>query len=152
MPIEGWEDFLLSHSGLPGPRGNLELAFAVAELGTPAFFQSCLRYDPLIAPVNHPAEFVCFCGVLGLGRLAAEGDSSNIPIIRRYASDPRWRTREAVAMALQCVGRQDMDRLLEISEDWIAGSWLEKRGAVAGLAEPDLLKDPEHVRKILVLF
>ena len=27
-----WEPFLLEHSGLPGRRGNLELAAAVAEL------------------------------------------------------------------------------------------------------------------------
>jgi len=29
--LPAWEPFLLERSGLPGPRGNLELAAAVAE-------------------------------------------------------------------------------------------------------------------------
>ncbi len=29
--LDAWEPFLLERSGLPGPRGNLELAAAVAE-------------------------------------------------------------------------------------------------------------------------
>lgn len=152
MPFEQWEGYLLENSGLPGPRGNLELAYAVADLGAEAFFLGCLRFDPVAAPVNHPAEFLAFCGVLGLGRLLAEGDESHLPTIRKFASDPRWRTREAVAMALQRVGRQDLGRLMEIARDWSAGTWLEKRGAAAALAEPDLLNDPIHVRKVLDLF
>ena len=136
----------------PGPRGNLELAQAVAEVGTPGFFNRCLRFDPASAPVNHPAEFLVFCGVLGLGRLMAEGDFSHLPTLRHYASDPRWRTREAAAMALQNLGKHDLGRLMEIAKGWSEGSWLERRGAVAALAEPVLLTDPEHVRRVLDLF
>ena len=32
--LDDWEPFLLRESGLPGPRGNLELAAAVSELGS----------------------------------------------------------------------------------------------------------------------
>ena len=31
--LDNWIPFLLKESGLPGPRGNLELAYAVAEEG-----------------------------------------------------------------------------------------------------------------------
>ena len=31
--LTDWEPFLLKHSGLPGPRGNIELARAAAEEG-----------------------------------------------------------------------------------------------------------------------
>jgi hypothetical protein len=31
LPAEAWPDYLARHSGLPGPRANLELAAAVAE-------------------------------------------------------------------------------------------------------------------------
>ena len=34
LPAADWETYLLAHSNLPGPRGNLELAAAVADLGT----------------------------------------------------------------------------------------------------------------------
>ncbi len=42
-----------------------------------------------------------FCGVLGLGRMVAEGKREYLQQLRHCASDPRWRTREGVAMALQ---------------------------------------------------
>ena len=33
-----WRDYLLEHSGLPGPRGNLELAQAAAAEGSEELF------------------------------------------------------------------------------------------------------------------
>ena len=56
--------------------------------------------------------------------------------LRPFASDPRWRLREGVAMALQRLGKQDMRRLLAAMQDWSTGNWLEKRAAAAALAEP----------------
>ena len=99
-----WDEYLLEHSGLPGPRGNIELAQAVALEGTLELFQRYLNYSADIAPVNSPYEFLAFCGALGLGRLLAEGDIALLQTMRRLASDPRWRMREAVAMALQQLG------------------------------------------------
>lgn len=37
--LEYWDDFLLQESGLPGPRGNIELAKAVAEEGDEGKFE-----------------------------------------------------------------------------------------------------------------
>lgn len=37
--LETWQPFLLAESGLPGPRGNMELAKAVAEEGDEALLQ-----------------------------------------------------------------------------------------------------------------
>ncbi len=34
--LDDWEPYLLAESGLPGPRGNIELAQAVAERGDEA--------------------------------------------------------------------------------------------------------------------
>ncbi|MDP3046010.1 MAG: hypothetical protein Q8O07_00840 [Chloroflexota bacterium] len=68
-----WDDFLRRESGLPGPRGNLELAAAVARAGTEAQFRRFAALDAGTAPTNTPGEFLAFCGVLGLGRLVAEG-------------------------------------------------------------------------------
>ena len=151
--IQNWEPYLLQESGLPGPRGNLELAQVVADLGDRALFERFLAYTPDIAPVNDPHEFLAFCGVVGLGRLLAEGNDQLLEKIRTYACDPRWRMREGVAMALQRLGRVDMPRLLAAMENWMEGSssgnWLEKRAAAAALAEPVLLHNPQDARHAL---
>jgi hypothetical protein len=147
--LDDWDDYLRAESNLPGPRGNLELAHLVADLGDRNRFEHLLSFDPLRAPVNSPDEFLAFCGVEGLGRLIAEGQSDLWPILRTFASDPRWRTREAVAMALQRVGQADMDLLLDKMEDWATGNWLEMRAAAAGLAEPVLLHDEHYTMRAL---
>ncbi len=147
--LADWEPFLLAESGLPGPRGNLELANVVADEGNEPFFRRLLRYDAEQAPTNTPQEFLAFCGVVGLGKLLAEGKSRVLKDIRKRASDPRWRVREAVAMALQRWGRRDMPALLQEMKGWAKGSRLEQRAAVAALCEPDLLRRKEQVRGVL---
>jgi hypothetical protein len=150
--LPDWEPYLLQESGLPGPRGNLELAQVVADEGDRALFERFLANTPEIAPVNDPHEFLAFCGVVGLGRLLAEGDGKVLDQLRPYASDPRWRLREGVAMALQRLGKRDMPALLKAMEDWSLGTWLEQRAAAAALAEPALLHDLEdalHALQIL---
>lgn len=147
--LKDWDAFLLQESGLPGPRGNIELGQAVADEGDLALFQRLLTFTADRAPVNTPEEFLAFCGILGLGRLLAEGHWEHLPTLRACASDPRWRSREAVAMALQRLGDADMDRLVAEMREWAQGSPLEQRAAAAGLCEPRLLKDPRHVRAVL---
>jgi len=149
--LANWDDYLLKNSGLPGPRGNLELAAVVADMGNLALFEKYITYDPQTAPVNSPYEFLAFCGVLGLGRLVAEGKIEYIQTIRSFASDPRWRLREGVAQALQRWGKVDMAGLLQEMHNWTSGSWLEKRAAAAALAEPVLLKKPNHIKQALTI-
>jgi hypothetical protein len=143
--IANWDDYLLKNSGLPGPRGNLELAAVVADMGNLALFEKYITYDPQTAPVNSPYEFWLF-GVLGLGRLVAEGKIEYIQTIRSFASDPRWRLREGVAQALQRWGKVDMAGLLQEMHNWTSGSWLEKRAVAAALAEPVLLKKTQSYK------
>ncbi len=152
MPASEWESYMLRESGLPGPRGNLELAHVVADLGDLKLFQHLLTFTPQAAPTNNPAEFLAFCGVVRLGRLVAAGSEDLLSSLRPFAADPRWRIREGVAMALQRIGQADMDKLLLITEDWSQGGWLEKRAVIAGLAEPALLTQPVHVRRALDIF
>jgi hypothetical protein len=59
---------LLEHSGLPGPRGNLELAQAAADVCTLAELRRWARLGPEEAPTGTPEEFLSFCGVLRLAR------------------------------------------------------------------------------------
>ena len=164
LPAADWEPYLLAHSNLPGPRGNLELAAAAADLGTEAQFRRWVGLGPDVAPENTPGCFLAFCGVVGLGAIMARGagrgevPSPGLPYhdaargnlarrrtpplrtLRTLASDPRWRIREAVAMALQRWGDADMAGLLAEMADWAAGNPLEQRAAAAALCEPRLLR------------
>jgi hypothetical protein len=144
--LKDWTPFLLKNSGLPGPRGNLELAQVVAEEGNFAQFEKFLSLE---AQENTPEVFLVFCGVTGLGKLTAGGNHKLFPRLRSYASDSRWRIREGVAIALQFVGDSNMKVLLKEMQLWSQGNWLEKRAAAAALAEPRLLKDPKVIREIL---
>jgi hypothetical protein len=147
--VQDWEAFLKRNSGLPGPRGNLELAQAAADAGTRRQFKEWRGYNERRAPANSAGEFVAFCGVLGLGRLLAEGETSALTELRAWASDPRWRLREAVAMAMQRYGERSLDRMLKAAEDWSRGTPLEQRAAAASACEPRLIARPVHARRVL---
>jgi hypothetical protein len=149
--LDNWDDYLLAESGLPGPRGNLELAQVVADEGSLELFQRWLEHTPGKAPVNSPYEFLAFCGAMGLGRLLAEGDFVHLQTLRSLASDPRWRMREAVAMALQRLGEVNIEKLLTEMKDWSRGTALEQRSAAAALCEPRLLGQAGHVQAVLAI-
>lgn len=143
--LDDWIPFLRKESGLPGPRGNLELAYVVAEEGRKEQFERLLSIK---AEENTPEVFLVFCGVVGLGKLAARAPNL-FERLRHYASDSRWRIREAVATGLQLTGDQNMDLLLNEMKKWSRGNWYEKRAAAATLAEPRLLDQPKHVKQVL---
>lgn len=149
--LSDWDSFLLKESGLPGPRANLELMQAVADEGTRELFQRYLVFTPDRASTNSPEVFLIVCGVVGLGRLLAEGDRDQLAVLHELANDPRWRVREAVAMALQRWGDVDMAALVKAMQDWIKGSLLERRAAIAGVCEPRLLRDPKQAKQVLNL-
>ena len=148
--LENWDPYLLAESGLPGPRANLELAQAAAEEGEEALFLRYVSaYPDTAAPANSPEEFLAFCGIAGLGRLAAGGQRVHLPLLRLHASDPRWRIREAVALAMQRLGEADMGALIVELESWSQGNPLEQRAAAAAICEPALLRQPEHAQAAL---
>ncbi|MEJ2543904.1 MAG: hypothetical protein P8Y99_07535, partial [Calditrichaceae bacterium] len=128
--------YLMDHSNLPGPRGNLELLFAVQEVGDERFFKDCLKHDESTAPTNTPGEFVATCGTAGLGKLIAEGKLEYFEQLKKRAADNRWRVREGVAFALQYIGIQKMDLLLTEMKKWMKENFFVQRAIVAGLCEP----------------
>jgi hypothetical protein len=94
--LQRWEPYLRKHSGLPGPRANLELVAAVAEEADA---------DVLWRLSASKDEYLALCGTTGLGRIALLEPETVMSWLRELASDPRWRVREGVAMALQRIGR-----------------------------------------------
>ncbi len=134
-----WDAYLKAELGLPGPRGNLELAAAFVDIAPREKIISYAQLDAQEAPENTPLGFLAFCGVFGLGRLIAEGETGNLALLRTRAHDSRWRVREAVAMGLQRLGEADVQALLQAVADWNTDP-LERRAAIAGLCEPRLLQ------------
>jgi hypothetical protein len=149
--LDIWESYLLEHSGLPGPRANLELAQAVADEAPAERLLAYAAITPQQAPANSPLEFLAICGVIGLGRLLTDGRPDMLPRLRHLSADPRWRVREAVCLALQRLGERDMDRLIREMRDWAAGSPFEQRAAAAALCEPALLRNARHTRLVLTI-
>jgi hypothetical protein len=138
--LSEWEAYLKKNSGLPGPRANLELVEAVGEEADPE------RLWRLSASSD---EFLALCGTAGLGHLAVSDPVPVMSWLRELASDPRWRVREGVAIALQHLGRHSMPRLLAEMEKWSTDGPFLQRAAAAGMCEPSLLKEPEHVMRVL---
>ena len=140
--LDDWEPYLKKHSGLPGPRANLELVAAVAEEADA---------DRLWRMSASEDEFLALCGTAGLGRIALLEPDTVIKWLHDLASDRRWRVREGVAIALQRIGREDMPGLLAVLEVWAGDEPFVQRAVVAGLCEPATLKRNEDVVAVLAI-
>jgi hypothetical protein len=137
-----WEPYLKKHSGLPGPRANLELVAAVAEEG------DADRLWRLSASAD---EFLALCGTAGLGKVALMEPDTVMTWLRELASDPRWRVREGVALALQRLGRENMPALLVEMRRWSDDGPYVQRAVAAGLCEPAILKSSQDAVAVLAI-
>lgn len=154
--LPDWDAYLLERSGLPGPRANLELAYVAAEMGSAAQFRHWLTFNTGRAPTNIREEYLAVSGTMGLGTLITRGSSTAqkakwLKMLRGCASDPRWRVREGVAMALQIWGDHDFGAVLDEMEIWRDGNLYEQRAIAAGTCEPRLLRERAQVKRVLKL-
>ncbi len=142
-------EHLLKNSGLPGPRGNLELLYSFAASASEQEAEECLSYydDDLN---NSPKEFVVMCGIVARCVLRSGGDIVGaIASVRAFAVHPSWRIREAVAMGIQEIAEGRMDEVMAALRPWVDGNALERRAVVAALCEPKLLKDASVTAAVL---
>lgn len=140
--LRDWEPYLKKHSGLPGPRANLELVAAVAEEADA---------DRLWRLSASQDEFLALCGTAGLGRIALLEPETVMKWLRELSADPRWRVREGVAIALQRLGHEDMPRLIAEMSEWARDGAFAQRAAVAGLCEPALLNGDAQTVEVLAI-
>ena len=98
-------------SGLPGPRSNLTLLAAAADV---------LPREVALRFASKSDEYLACCGVAAVGRLILEApdDLSLVELLTARAADERWRVREAAAIAGQLIGDQDAVRLRTLVADW----------------------------------
>lgn len=139
LPPEGVAAYLTAHSDLPGPRANLELMAAAADV---------LPAAVALPLAREPDEYLRCCGVVTLGRLVvrARSDAERsrvVELLTTRAADLSWRVREAVATAAQRIGDADPTRFLALVERWVhEADPLVVRAGVAAICEPRLLHDP----------
>ena len=157
-------DYIKRNSNLPGPRGNLEMAFAFrdtisSQIPSKAneLMQLCTEFtnfDSLVAPTNDPMEMVPFCGIIGIGRIGSlnEFHTKCLELVHFHATDERWRMREGIAMALSDLIGSHSEETISQLEIWMQDAdWLIYRGIVAGFAEPKILRD-EYISKTALRF
>lgn len=139
---EKLERFIVENSGLPGPRANLELAFALSEIYEDVdVLTKWIGIDAHQAGVNDPRSFLPFCAAVGLGRIYAKTkDKKILRILKTLAGDDRWRIREAAAFGFQKIGEGDIPELKRIFYEWVGKSDnREKRAVLVSLAHPKIL-------------
>lgn len=145
------EPFALAESGLPGPRGNLELIAALAEVTPEAMLRRWAALSPAEAPGDQPPVVLAVAGIVGLGRLL-DRDARILDVLHGLAGDPRWRVREGVAMALQAAGMADPSALVERLRPWVSEpDPFVQRAVVAGLCEPALLREASVAVRVVEL-
>lgn len=152
------ESFLVSNSNLPGPRGNLELALALADCferleAGDCHVESLWRWSaisPEEAGTNDRRSFLPFCAVVSLGaryiRVPDAEKERSLGVIRAAAGDPRWRIREAAAFAFQRIAEKDFEVVRDVFSAWLeTASLVEMRAMEASLAHPPILDEPDTV-------
>jgi len=159
------EEYLMKQSGLPSPRANLELAQAFGRVTEEVYSDASETLDSMIdewvdlseseAPTGNPREFLVFCGVIGLGAVAAlqRQQLGNILIrLREKSNDGRWRVREAVCFALQRLLYRYGAPFSHYLEQWAqTGTPYELRAAAVSVADPPLLDNTDFAFKALYL-
>ena len=164
-------DYMIVHSALPGPRGNLELAHAfadevgalsrAAETGSaellPALLHDLIqRYPPesFGGDPASPQQMPQFCGAVAYGEWAGVDGriEDGVSVLLEQAESPLWRIREAAAMGLQrmlaCNWEHTLRELRRRAPEATPYQW---RALVAGMAEPALLADTSRAAEALAL-
>lgn len=128
--------YLDENSNLPGPRANLTLVEAFADVASE---------DIVWQLTGSPDEFRRLCAAAALGRLQLErpDDEEVRSRLTALAADDNWRVREGVAMALQRVGDHSPALMLTLVDGFLTGTARVVRAAIAGICEPRLLRVPE---------
>lgn len=153
--FEGLKKFLKENSNLPGPRGNLEMAYAFGNCfdkdiahGQWEYLLALSAIGAGEAPTGDPAEMLPFCTALAAGSYyaqAGEDRKARIRAILRDAmNDKRWRMREAAAMGYQRIAEKDFAAVKEIFDAlYPQSNFFEKRAIIAALAHPPILKETD---------
>jgi len=122
-------DLLCRHSGLPGPRPNTALGWAVAgrvaSLGAraDALVADLCSFDIRRAPPGTAMEYLPITAALSLGARYIHGvdRTRSLAWLRGLAEDPRRRVRDGVVVALWEMARARGDAVVSDLAAWMDG-------------------------------
>jgi hypothetical protein len=172
--ISALEDYLIDHSDLPGRRANLELVAAFAdEIGALCtapdvslnhsyvamewlLWEMLNRYPPAIfgGDPDSPLQMPQLCGAVAFGEWAAmfQHIEAGVATLMHLADSSLWRIREGVAMGVQRMLAAQWDSTIRrLRRRVLDAPPYEMRAIVAGIAEPDLLREPARALTALDL-
>jgi len=172
--VEALITWLVAKSCLTGSHANRDLVtafadtvkeYAAADEGDCRILWSLCTELACVAPEDAPAgdphEILPLCGVLGIaaiGSLSPALTGAALTLLQDASLDRRREVREVVALGVHDLLAARQEETVAGLEEWIeSGSWLPMRAAAAGIAESELLEEPELAdaalrlhRKILI--
>lgn len=160
--------YLAAESSLAGPRTNQDLTeafaraireFAVADReDRRILWDLCVELaciSPEDAPTSEPHESLSVCGVRGIAAMGPVSPGCVKAALRKLAEsaeDPRWRVRDAVAIGLRDLLARHRDVTVSELNGWVeGGSWSAMQTVAAGVADADLLREPDLAEAALLL-
>jgi len=160
--------YLAAESSLAGPRTNQDLTeafaraireFAVADReDRRILWDLCVELaciSPEDAPTSEPHESLSVCGVRGIAAMGTVSPGCVKAALRKLAEsaeDPRWRVRDAVAIGLRDLLARHRDVTVSELNGWVeGGSWSAMQTVAAGVADADLLREPDLAEAALML-
>lgn len=160
--------YLAAESSLAGPRTNQDLTeafaraireFAVADReDRRILWDLCVELaciSPEDAPTSEPHESLSVCGVRGIAAMGTISPGCVKAALRKLAEsaeDPRWRIRGAVAIGLRDLLARHRDVTVSELNGWVeGGSWSAMQTVAAGVADADLLREPDLAEAALLL-
>lgn len=160
--------YLAAESSLAGPRTNQDLTeafaraireFAVADReDRRILWDLCVELaciSPEDAPTSEPHESLSVCGVRGIAAMGTISPGCVKAALRKLAEsaeDPRWRIRGAVAIGLRDLLARHRDVTVSELNGWVeGGSWSAMQTVAAGIADADVLREPDLAEAALLL-
>ena len=140
--------FLRKESRLPRPRANLELLDAAADADDQWPYRRWIATGAGHDPTD---EFVAMCGVVGLGRLIAEGATELVTDLRAARAIQAGESGRPLRLPSSGVGDHDVGALFGIVQPRGTARPFMQRAAVAAVCEPRFLKAPAASRRALDL-
>ncbi len=127
--LDNWEPYLKRHSGLPGPRANLELVAAVAdEADADRLWRLSASQD----------EFLALCGTAGLGRIALL-EPETVISVRSWQGCASRRSCRVTRTRSRCSRSSTRSRARSPQAATVAGmgfAFCGRRSVMAGASPP----------------
>jgi hypothetical protein len=137
--------FLITNSGLPGPRGNLALAAEASRLIARhwAAKGGFLR-DLIVGWSTSGDEYLMFVAHSAIGHVLSSNPGEEdwaIPILYEANFSPLWRAREGVTFALEALLEDKADFALRLIDSWCSSrDPVVIRNSIVALAHPTQLR------------